>query len=85
MGMKLVEVCCLIGCLLHEWFVFNYIFIFVPFGVGCKESTFIGAFANIRGTELGFKRKSDRNWPVLPQATQGRLVSKVEPAKIAWM
>ena len=41
--------------------IFFKVLIFIPFGVGHKESAFIYAFTNIWCFEFGFMRKSDWN------------------------
>ena len=48
---------------IHKWFILFNVFVLIPFGVSCKKTIFIDAFANIRGFELCFKCKSD--WKVV--------------------
>ena len=52
LGMKTIWMSGAISSASHEVDIVLDGFIFIPFGVGCKESIFIGAFANVGGTQL---------------------------------
>ena len=52
LGMKPIQASSAISSAIHEVSIILDVLIFIPFGVGCKESVFIGAFANVRGTQL---------------------------------
>ena len=60
-GMNPVQVSGAIGSASHEVDVVLCGFIFIPFGVGCKQSVFIDVLSNIRSSQFGFKCKCDWN------------------------
>ena len=82
--MKPVCVGSAIGSAICERCIVQHAFIFIPFGVGCKKSVFIDVLANIRGTQLGLKRKSD--WNLIPQlcGNAGQLVALAAVNAHSW-
>ena len=60
-SIQAIQVSSAIGSAIHEGGIVLDILISIPFGVGCKESVFVDAFANIGSSQLGFECKCDWN------------------------
>ena len=53
LGMKVIEVCHLVSSSIHKFVAFHNGFVLIPLGIGCKESTFVDAFANVESFKFG--------------------------------
>ena len=61
LGMEVIQMSLAISGASHEVDIVLDGFIFIPFGVGCKEPVFVNALSNIQSSQFGFKCECDWN------------------------